>query len=55
MFTLGNGLILIWEMLWMIMLDVMLVVGLGYCYNGDSNDETASGYGIDPPAIGSNT
>jgi len=26
--------------------------GLGYCYNGDSNDETASGYGIDPPAIG---
>jgi hypothetical protein len=26
--------------------------GLGYCYNGDSFDETNSGYGIDPPAIG---
>ncbi len=26
--------------------------GLGYCYNGDSNDDGAVGYGIDPPAIG---
>ena len=29
-----------------------VVRGLGYCYNGDIDDETASGYGIDPPAIG---
>jgi len=31
-------------------------LGLGYCYNGDSDDETASGYNYDsddpPPAIG---
>lgn len=26
--------------------------GLGYCYNGDENDETAAGYGTNPPAIG---
>jgi len=29
--------------------------GLGYCYNGDNNDESASsniGYGLNPPAIG---
>ena len=26
--------------------------GLGYCYNGDNNDEGANGYGINPPAIG---
>lgn len=26
--------------------------GLGYCYNGDANDEGINGYGIDPPAVG---
>lgn len=26
--------------------------GLGYCYNGDAEDEGASGYGVNPPAIG---
>jgi hypothetical protein len=26
--------------------------GLGFCYNGDAVDETAIGYGINPPAIG---
>ena len=26
--------------------------GLGYCYNGDAEDEGASGYGLNPPAIG---
>ncbi|MGC6428039.1 MAG: hypothetical protein ACON4Y_01630 [Flavobacteriales bacterium] len=26
--------------------------GLGYCYNGDSEDEGAEGYGTNPPAIG---
>ncbi|MFT4898641.1 MAG: hypothetical protein ACI9U0_000427 [Flavobacteriales bacterium] len=26
--------------------------GLGYCYNGDANDETGAGYGNDPPAVG---
>lgn len=26
--------------------------GLGYCYNGDVNDEGATGYGTDPPAVG---
>ncbi|MBL0341630.1 MAG: hypothetical protein IPP71_12220 [Bacteroidetes bacterium] len=26
--------------------------GLGYCYNGDAEDETASGYGLNPPAVG---
>ncbi|MBL7963591.1 MAG: T9SS C-terminal target domain-containing protein [Flavobacteriales bacterium] len=29
--------------------------GLGYCYNGDNNDETTSsgpGYGVQPPAVG---
>lgn len=26
--------------------------GLGYCYNGDANDENSEGYGNDPPAIG---
>ncbi len=26
--------------------------GLGYCYNGDEDDGTAVGYGVNPPAIG---
>lgn len=26
--------------------------GLGYCYNGDANDEGTEGYGVDPPAVG---
>lgn len=26
--------------------------GLGYCYNGDEEDEGAAGYGANPPAIG---
>ena len=26
--------------------------GLGYCYNGDEDDDTAAGYGANPPAIG---
>ena len=26
--------------------------GLGYCYNGDADDEGAAGYGANPPAIG---
>jgi hypothetical protein len=26
--------------------------GLGFCYNGDANDGTASGYGDNPPAVG---
>lgn len=26
--------------------------GLGFCYNGDDNDEGASGYGLHPPAVG---
>ncbi len=26
--------------------------GLGFCYNGDADDETATGYGLNPPAIG---
>ena len=26
--------------------------GLGFCYNGDADDETASGYGSNPPALG---
>lgn len=26
--------------------------GLGYCYNGDNDDEGANGYGANPPAIG---
>ncbi|MDG1916227.1 MAG: hypothetical protein P8I29_00215 [Flavobacteriales bacterium] len=26
--------------------------GFGYCYNGDDNDEGATGYGTTPPAIG---
>ncbi len=26
--------------------------GLGFCYNGDSDDDGAAGYGINPPAIG---
>lgn len=26
--------------------------GLGYCYNGDANDEGIGGYGDDPPAVG---
>ncbi|NNF02736.1 MAG: hypothetical protein HKN22_08625, partial [Bacteroidia bacterium] len=29
-----------------------VVRGLGFCYNGDEDDETISGYGINPPAIG---
>ena len=27
-------------------------LGLGMCYNGDANDETANGYGANPPAVG---
>lgn len=27
-------------------------IGLGICYNGDNNDEGATGYGLNPPAIG---
>ncbi|MBK6838038.1 MAG: hypothetical protein IPG90_06965 [Bacteroidetes bacterium] len=26
--------------------------GFGYCYNGDADDDGATGYGINPPAIG---
>src|SRR5688572_17872152 len=26
--------------------------GLGFCYNGDAEDENASGYGLNPPAVG---
>ncbi len=26
--------------------------GLGYCYNGDLDDESITGYGLNPPAIG---
>ncbi|TAL61278.1 MAG: PKD domain-containing protein [Bacteroidetes bacterium] len=26
--------------------------GLGYCYNGDADDEIPTGYGLHPPAIG---
>jgi hypothetical protein len=26
--------------------------GLGFAYNGDSDDETATGYGLNPPALG---
>jgi len=26
--------------------------GLGYVYNGDANDEGATGYGVNPPALG---
>ncbi len=26
--------------------------GLGYCYNGDNDDQGALGYGLNPPAIG---
>ena len=27
-------------------------LGLGYCYNGDANDDLPDGYGLNPPAIG---
>ena len=27
-------------------------LGLGFCYNGDAEDEGAAGYGFNPPAIG---
>lgn len=27
-------------------------LGLGYCYNGDPNDEGGGGYGLNPPAVG---
>ena len=27
-------------------------LGLGFCYNGDAEDEGASGYGFNPPAVG---
>jgi hypothetical protein len=27
-------------------------LGLGYCYNGDPDDDGATGYGINPPAVG---
>ena len=26
--------------------------GLGYCYNGDADDETVDGYGLNPPCVG---
>ena len=26
--------------------------GLGYCYNGDADDEGPTGYGLNPPAVG---
>ncbi len=26
--------------------------GLGYCYNGDAEDEGVTGYGLNPPAVG---
>ncbi len=26
--------------------------GMGYCYNGDANDDGVDGYGLNPPAIG---
>lgn len=26
--------------------------GLGFCYNGDNNDDPPTGYGLNPPAIG---
>ena len=26
--------------------------GLGYCYNGDAEDQGAAGYGLNPPCIG---
>ena len=29
-----------------------VTLGLGFCYNGDAEDEGASGYGFNPPAIG---
>ena len=29
-----------------------VIRGLGYCYNGDMYDDTPSGYGTDPPAVG---
>ncbi len=28
-------------------------LGLGFVYNGDANDETSTGYGLNPPAFGS--
>lgn len=28
-------------------------LGIGFAYNGDADDETASGYGLNPPALGS--
>lgn len=27
-------------------------LGLGYCYNGDADDEGSTGYGLEPPAFG---
>lgn len=29
-----------------------VIRGLGYCYNGDNEDEGADGYGLTPPAVG---
>lgn len=29
------------------------LLGMAYAYNGDANDETAKGYGLNPPALGS--
>jgi hypothetical protein len=26
--------------------------GMGYCYNGDANDDGVDGYGLNPPAVG---
>ena len=34
------------------MWDVMFLKVLGFCYNGDAEDEGAQGYGFNPPAIG---
>lgn len=28
------------------------LLGLGFCYNGDDNDNGATGYGLNPPAVG---
>ena len=27
-------------------------LSLGYCYNGDDNDEGVTGYGLNPPSVG---
>jgi hypothetical protein len=30
----------------------MLVWDLGYCYNGDPDDDGGGAYGLNPPAVG---